>query len=210
MLKLLELIVQSASHPVRQVNFNASVGPSYVTANHAQLNRTREAFLNGGTVAGHITVNAAPRGNKHARRAGAPLAPASSEDLAQAQAEAPKLAFPLYYPVSRVTSPFAPADMLRSYMLNRHVAYVVVVAQGGLGQYYDLEGTTWQHPPILNNPSQTIQLGGRLMQVYFEGRRIRLIAWRDGGGVYWLVNTLGNVLSNRQMLAIAAAAKPVP
>jgi hypothetical protein len=94
-------------------------------------------------------------------------------------------------------------------MLNGHVAYVVAVAQGGLGQYYDLEGTTWQQPPILNNPSQTIQLGGRTVQLYFEGRRIRLIAWHDGGAVYWLVNTLQNILTNRQMLAIAAAAKPL-
>jgi LCP family protein required for cell wall assembly len=209
-LKLLELIVQSASHPVRQVTFNATVGPSYVTANHAQLQRTREAFLNGGTVAGHVQGSASGRGGgTRIPRANAPLAPASPEDLAQAQAEAPKLTFPLYYPVNRVTTPYSRPDMLRPYMLNGHVAYVAVVAQGGLGQYYDLEGTTWQNPPILNNPSQTIQLAGRTMQVYFEGRRIRLIAWHDGPAVYWLVNTLQNILQNRQMLAIAAAAKPV-
>ena len=136
------------------------------------------------------------------------LTPAASQDIAQAQAEAPKLTFPLYYPVNRVASVFAPPDMLRPYMLNGHVAYVVVVAQGGLGQYYDLEGTTWQHPPILNNPNQTIQLGGRTMQVYFEGRRIRLVAWHSNGAVYWVINTLQNILSNRQMLAIAAAARP--
>jgi LCP family protein required for cell wall assembly len=208
-LKLLELIVQSASHPVRQVTFNADVGLSYVTASRAQLARTREAFLNGGTVAGHIQASATGAARSRTPKANAPLTPASPEDLAQAQAEAPKLTFPLYYPVSRVTSAYSPPDMLRPYMLAGHVAYVVVVAQGGLGQYYDLEGTTWQHPPILNNPSQTIQLAGRPMQVYFEGRRIRLIAWHDGGAVYWLVNTLQNILSNRQMLAIAAAAKPV-
>jgi LCP family protein required for cell wall assembly len=209
-LKLLELIVQSASHPVRQVTFNATVGPSYVTANRGQLNRTREAFLNGGTVAGHIQGSASARGGgTRVPKANAPLTPASAEDLAQAQAEAPKLTFPLYYPVNRVTTPYSPPDMLRPYMLHGHVAYVVVVAQGGLGQYYNLEGTTWQHPPILNNPSQTIQLAGRTMQVYFEGRRVRLIAWHDGPAVYWLVNTLQNILPNRQMLAIAAAAKPV-
>jgi LCP family protein required for cell wall assembly len=209
-LKLLELIVQSASHPIRQVTFNATVGPSYVTAGRAQLARTREAFLNGGTVAGHIQSSASARGGEtRIPRANAALTPAGPDDLAQARAEAPKLTFPLYYPVSRVTTPYSPPDMLRPYMLNGHVAYVAVVAQGGLGQYYDLEGTTWQNPPILNNPSQTIQLAGRTMQVYFEGRRIRLIAWHDGPAVYWLVNTLQNILKNRQMLAIAAAAKPV-
>jgi polyisoprenyl-teichoic acid--peptidoglycan teichoic acid transferase len=209
-LKLLELVVQSASHPVRQVTFDGTVGLSYVTANRAQLARTREAFLNGGAVSGRVQVSTAGRGRrKHAPTKNTGMIPAAPQDIAQAQAEAPKLKFPLYYPVSRVTSPFAPPDMLRPYMLNGHVAYVVVVAQGGLGQYYDLEGTTWQHPPILNNPSQTIRLGGRTMQVYFEGRRIRVIAWHSGGAVYWLVNTLQNILPNKQMLAIAAAARPV-
>jgi len=209
-LKLLELIVQSASHPVRQVTFNATVGPSYVTAIGAQLDRTREAFLNGGTVAGQILGGMAGRsGGTRIPRANAPLTAANPDDIVQARAQAPRLAFPLYYPVSRVAAPYSPPDMVRPYMLNGHVAYVVVVAHGGLGQYYDLEGTTWQNPPILNNPSETIQFAGRTMQVYFEGRRIRLIAWHDGPAVYWLVNTLQNILTNRQMLAIAAAAKPV-
>jgi len=83
----------------------------------------------------------------------------------------------------------------------------VVVAQGGLGQYYDLEGTTWQNAPILRSPDQTVRVAGRTMQLYFEGQRLRLVAWHDGPAVYWLVNTLSNVLSNRQMLAIAGAAK---
>jgi len=36
-----------------------------------------------------------------------------------------------------------------------------------------------------------------------------VIAWHDGRAVYWLTNTLQNILTNRQMLAIAAAARPV-
>ena len=47
------------------------------------------------------------------------------------------------------------------------------------------------------------------MQLYFEGQRLRLVAWHDGPAVYWLINTLQNILTNRQMLAIAAAAQPV-
>jgi polyisoprenyl-teichoic acid--peptidoglycan teichoic acid transferase len=86
---------------------------------------------------------------------------------------------------------------------------VVVVDQGGLGQYYDLEGTTWTTPPILKNPNQTIALGGRRFQLYFEGQRLRVVAWHDGRAVYWLTNTLQNILTNRQMLAIAQSARPV-
>jgi polyisoprenyl-teichoic acid--peptidoglycan teichoic acid transferase len=209
-LKLLELLVQSASHPVRQVTFDASVGPSYVTANRIQIQRTRLAFLNGGAAPRPIqpATSTHTRG-KHRRAPTTPLTPATADELAQARAVAARLPLKLYYPASRVTGAFSPPDMVRPYKIRGHVSYVVVVAQGGLGQYYDLEGTTWRSPPMLNNRSQTITLGGRRMNVYFEGQKIRLIAWRDGPGVYWVTNTLQNILTNKQMLAIAAAARPV-
>ena len=111
--------------------------------------------------------------------------------------------------MSRVTSGNALPDTIRPYRLHGSDAYVAVVAQGGLGQFYDLEGTTWQNPPILKNPNQTITMAGRTFKLYFEGRRLRLVAWRDGPGVYWLSNTLQDILTNRQMLAIATAARPV-
>jgi polyisoprenyl-teichoic acid--peptidoglycan teichoic acid transferase len=210
-LKLVELLVQSASHPVRQVVFNASLGPSYVTASRAQIRRTVAEFMHGGVAPGHVQVNGSGRHGRgnHGPNVSTPLTPATADELAQARSVAATQPFPVYYPVNRVTSAFAPPDLLRRYMLNGHRSYVVVVAQGGLGQYYDLEGTTWTTPPILRNPNQTIQLGGRQMQLYFEGQRLRVVAWHDGRAVYWVINTLQNILTNRQMLAIAAAAHPV-
>ncbi len=209
-LKLLELLVQSASHPVRQVTFIASLGPSYVTAGRSQIHQSVHEFLNGGVAPGHVQIGGGGHGGSgHATNVSAPLTPATADELAQARSVASTLPFPLYYPTSGVTSAFSPPDLLRAYWLHRNRAYVVVVAQGGLGQYYDLEGTTWTTPPILNNPNQTIELGGRKMQLYFEGQRLRLVAWHDGNAVYWLINTLQNILTNRQMLAIAAAAQPV-
>jgi polyisoprenyl-teichoic acid--peptidoglycan teichoic acid transferase len=209
-LKLLELLVQSASHPVRQVTFGASLGPSYVTATPGQIHQTVRAFLSGGVAPGHVTVGGPPhRGGKPAPKASTPLAQATGDEVLQAGSLAPSLSFPLYYPMGRITSPSAPADLLRSYSLHGHQAYVVVVAQGEVGQYYDLEGTSWQTPPILNNPNQTIELGGRKMQLYFEGQRLRLISWRSRSGVYWLINTLQNLLTNSQMLALAEASRPI-
>jgi polyisoprenyl-teichoic acid--peptidoglycan teichoic acid transferase len=213
-LKLLELLVQSASHPVRQVTFAASLGPSYVNASHTQIQQTVHEFLNGGVAPGKINVGGGSSSGGRARNkpspaVTAPLTPVTPDALAQANSVASTLPFPLYYPTSRVTSASSPPDMLRPYWLQGNRAYVVVVAQGGLGQYYDLEGTTWTTPPLLNNPNQTIKLAGRTMQLYFEGQRLRVVAWHDGRAVYWLVNTLQNILTNRQMLAIAAAAHPV-
>jgi LCP family protein required for cell wall assembly len=185
-LKLLELIVQSASHPVRQITFAADVGPSYVIANHGQISRTVHAFLNGGAKPAQISVGGASAGatTKGGKpRGGAPaptpLTPATPDELLQARQNTRKIPFPLYYPVSRVTALGALPDTIRPYRLQGHVAYVVVVSQGSLGQYYNLEGTTWKGAPILRNPSQTITLGGRTMQLYFEGQRLRVIAWHD-------------------------------
>ena len=209
-LKLLELLVQSASHPVRQVTFNADLGPSYVTASPSQIHQTVSEFLHGGTAPGHISVPSAKKGSAHPAPVPAvPLTPASPSALAAARALAPSVPFKLYYPVRQVTAAGADPDAVRSYALHGGHAYVVVVAQGELGQYYNLQGTDWTNPPILNNPNQTIQLGARTVQLYFEGHRLRMVAWHDGRGVYWLINTLQNILTNREMLAIAAAARPV-
>jgi LCP family protein required for cell wall assembly len=216
-LKLLELVVQSASHPVRQVTFDASIGPSYVTANRAQVRRTVRLFLHGGGKP--VPVAASPPGagtstrkhhlEKPAAKPNTNLVPASADELAQAHATAPKLPFRLYYPADRVPGLGSTSDTIRDYRLEGHPAYVVVVSQGGLGQFYDLEGTTWQGAPILRNPNQTVTVSGRRMQLYYEGQRLRVVAWHAGGAVYWLTNTLQNLLTNRQMLAVAAAAKPV-
>jgi hypothetical protein len=137
------------------------------------------------------------------------LTPATTDEQAAAHDLATGVPFRVYYPVGRVTGEGAPIDETRAYTLAGHPTYVVAVAQGELGQWYDLEGTTWQSPPILKDPNQTIQLAGRKVQLYYEGQRLRVVAWRDGTAVYWLVNSLQNILTNRQMLAIAAAARPV-
>jgi hypothetical protein len=205
-LKLLELLVQSASHPVRQIQFQASLGPSYVTASPGQIHATVNAFLHGGAATDKLnTAGSTPKKKPSANNV--PLSPATSNEIAQQHGLAATVPFKVYYPVKRVTMAGAPLDETRFYRLNGHPAYVVVVAEGGLGQYYDLEGTTWQNAPILRSPDQTVRVGGRTMQLYFEGQRLRMVAWHDGPAVYWVVNTLSNVLSNRQMLAIASAAK---
>ena len=210
-LQLLELLVQSASHPVHQVTFQATLGPSYVTASSGQLDQTVHEFLHGGVVDGHIATPAA-----HARKhtAPLPLTNAASSELAQAHTLATEMPFPVYFPSRRVTTAFAPPDDTRSYFLrdrshHLHYAYVDVVAEGGLGQYYDLEGTDWTDPPLLRNPNQTLTLGGRKFELYFEGQRLRIVAWHRGPAVYWLINTLQNILTNHQMLAIAQDAKVV-
>jgi hypothetical protein len=86
----------------------------------------------------------------------------------------------------------------------RHLAYRLVVAEDETqGQYYGIEGTSWQNPPILEGANTTQRMAGRSYHVYSDGSHIRLVAWHTSRGVYWVSNTLSHRLSNRSMLGIA-------
>lgn len=203
-LKLLGLVVGSVSHPIHQIVFKSTIGPSYVTVTPAQIRETVREFLTGGQSTAHIRVS---KPKKHSGPV--PLTPATADELAQARGVGATLPFRMYYAASRVTAAEALPDTVRSYRLHGHPAYVTVIDQGRLGQFYDLEGTTWQDAPILNNPDQTVTIAGRKLELHFEGSHLRAVAWRDGPGVYWLINTVQDILTNKQMLAIASTAKPV-
>ena len=72
-----------------------------------------------------------------------------------------------------------------------------------LGQYYGVQGMNWKGPPILDDPSESIRMGGRKFDLFYDGSKLRLVAWRNGSNVYWVSNTLSSALGNRQMLALA-------
>ena len=50
---------------------------------------------------------------------------------------------------------------------------------------------------------------GRKVQVYYDGPRVRLVAWKAGGAVYWVSNTLLQRLSLAEMLAVVRSARPL-
>ena len=58
------------------------------------------------------------------------------------------------------------------------------------GQYYGVQGTNWKAPPILDNPATTTRMRGRKYELFYDGNRLRLVAWRTPRGVYWVSNTL--------------------
>ena len=66
-----------------------------------------------------------------------------------------------------------------------------------------MQGTSWRSPPILDDPGDTIKMRGRTYHEYYDGTRLRLIAWRTKNGVYWVSNTLSRTLTNPQMRDIA-------
>ena len=99
----------------------------------------------------------------------------------------------------------------RSYLIhdqsgNPHVAYRMTLEVNPLlGEYYGVQGTTWQAPPILGKPTQTETVNGRQLRLYANGGKISLVAWTTPQGVYWISNTLTDTIGNRQIVAIAAS-----
>jgi len=92
-----------------------------------------------------------------------------------------------------------------------HVAYrLTLVINPMLGQYYGIQGVSWQNPPILNKPTATRVVGGKTLLLYANGGKLSVVAWRTPQGVYWVSNTLADTVGNPQMVAIAASFKPAP
>ncbi len=70
--------------------------------------------------------------------------------------------------------------------------------------YFGVQGIQgWETPPILSDPSETVERNGRNFDVFLEGDRVRLVAWHQNGNSYWVANSLLNTLTNDQMLGIA-------
>jgi polyisoprenyl-teichoic acid--peptidoglycan teichoic acid transferase len=217
-LDLLALLVQSQGKPVRQVPFQVNLLPTYDTATPKQIHESVRSFLSGtAPIPKHRLKQAVrpvrPRA-KHGRAPGVTLAATPGSLLAHARSAAPSLPFPLEYPRSRDTNAGAGTDTLRLYDIRDqqgrlHPSYVIVVDRGGLGEFYDVQGTTWRNPPLLSSPSQTVRVGPRTYELFYAGEHVTVVAWREGGAAYWIQNTLTNGVQPREMLAMAERTLPV-
>ena len=136
------------------------------------------------------------------------LEEARAQGVDQAVLADPKLRFPFYFPTLRTNGAAYAGTEPRVYTIRdengrKHQAYRLVVSKGIVGEYYGVQGMTWRDPPILDNPDEIREVGGRRLRIYYDGRRIRLVAWRTRKAVYWISNTLSQSLNSRQMVAIA-------
>lgn len=227
-LQLLKLAVESAQHPVEEVHFPGQITGDFVTAQPADLRRVKDEFMNAqGSPVQAVPRARAPRAtasHHHAGRsrttahgtswlaAGLQLAPGVVQD--EAVRLATQVPFPVFYPRAMVAGGQVLPEHSRAYAIadrhgHRYRAYRLVVKTGELGQYYGVEGTSWPTPPILDSPSERRRLGGRSYDLFFDGSRLRLVAWRSSGAVYWVSNTLLQTVGNRQMLALARSVAEV-
>ena len=214
-LRLMTLAIASAGHPIREVHFRAKIGPSYVYARASVVRQTVRQFLG-------LQQSSGPRGllqpkGKKARRkariqaANLENAGAAGRDEALAAINQKVKVFPVWYPTRRTLGSLFLATP-RIYTIDtrdykHYPAYRIVIKKGIVGEYYGIQGTAWMDPPILSGPHETHSIRGRKFDLYYDGTRLRLVAWKGKHSVFWLSNTLLLSLSNKQMTAIAASTR---
>ncbi len=150
------------------------------------------------------------RDRKPAQVSGLEDARREGED--QAVIADPKLKFPFYFPSQRVAGSVYSGTEPRMYKIkdergNKREAYRLVLSTQRIGEYYGVQGLSWKAPPILDDPDRTIRRGNRKFRLYYDGKRLRLVAWRTKRGVYWVSNTLTQTIDEDQMIAIASSLK---
>jgi hypothetical protein len=86
-----------------------------------------------------------------------------------------------------------------------HKAYRIVVSTGENGEYWGVQGMAWKNPPILASPDRVRRQNGRDLLLFYDGSRLRMVAWKTTRGAYYIANTASRRLTNARMLAIAGS-----
>jgi LCP family protein required for cell wall assembly len=233
LINLFNLVAFSAGHTIKSVKFPAILAncapsgqtPCYVTAQHQAETAAFRSFM-AVTHAPPKQQNnnvAASVAHKHPNQT-----PGLAADVTDGRAQAMALThvgMPIYFPrlilagtqyCSSLTSvcPLeapSPGSYPRAYTIHdqhghRYYAYRMTLELNPvLGQYYGVQGMTWQTPPLLASPTQTKMVAGKKLFLYAQGGKITNVAWHTKQGVYWISNTLTNDISNQQMVGIAAS-----
>jgi polyisoprenyl-teichoic acid--peptidoglycan teichoic acid transferase len=171
-----------------------------------------------------------PAKPKHPAAPGVPAGLTAASSDGQTQAAALKrVPFPVYYPGYIVAGSAYCSSLTgncndgqepaveyahsypRSYVIHGHgharypAYYMTLELNPLLGEYYGVQGTTWQNPPLLASPSATKFVDGKKLELFAAGGRLMTVAWKTPQGAYWIENTLAGTIPNNQMVAIAAS-----
>ena len=196
-----------------------------LTATPAEIHASVHNFLSGGHAPPTQQTAATAKKVKHrGALAHLPLTPTLASNAAAEKAVAAQIPFTAEFPkvqvsggaavsvVARCTQVMQPC--VRNYLIHApggtaYPIYTEVFADGGVGQFYDVQGTTWTSAPLFANPDQTIRLGPRVYDLYYDGTQLQTVAWQENGAVYWVHNTLTNDVQNGDLLAIAEQTEPI-
>jgi LCP family protein required for cell wall assembly len=231
-LSLLKLGLAVADKPVQQVTFGAGRiqdDGDYLVASDDAIDETIDQFLNPKTVTEETakTAPAEPKSSKSKKKkkqkrsepgipSGLIDVSAAGENMAISAKR--RLHFPFYYPKLGSSLGRYVNSTARIYHIlanrRRYQAYRMVVSLGAPGEYYGIQGMRWRSPtspsdkpgpPILDGPHDTLVRNGHRLSVYYDGKKVRLVAMQTKRGAYYVSNTLTRDLSYDRMVAIAAS-----
>lgn len=228
LVRLAEQAALSVGKPVRQIKFpgELELDPtqgglgSYVDATPFALRQTRERFLSATRqkqvlVRPRVVRDGAQRARQGERTSLADFGlvddKAEGERIVAPLEARDAVHFPMYFPQgltrrARWTgSPPKPrVYTVRDRADRPHEAYRMVFTQDELnGDYYGVQGTTWRDPPILSKGGEDLRMRGRGYRLFYDGKKLRVVAWQTKRATYWVSNTLGLALTNTEMLGIA-------
>jgi LCP family protein required for cell wall assembly len=221
LINLLYTLINMSSRHVRQVQFQVNLQPtganpcSCDTATPRQIEYSVHSFLYGGSPVPPASASAAQARAVHGKKAVArlPLVQTPSSALGQARSAAAHLPFPLEYPRVEDRGGSVQSPSLRVYDISgpggvNYPAYVGVFYDGGLGNYYDVQGTSWTTAPQFDSPDETVSAYGRTYYLFYDASNLNMVAWYEHEAVYWVKNSLTNSVPNGEMLAIAEQTQP--
>jgi hypothetical protein len=218
-------MISLAGSPTVRIDFPAILGAPtdpFVTAKPTAVQAAVTRFLDASTAHAGAVRPAAPPATR--RRRGRRVAPnavpagmlnAKNAGETQGIELGAGVGLPVYYPKlvpmqARYMGPI-PQIYPRAYAIqgpggHQYKAYRMVLDSGlGFGNYIGVEGTTWKTPPILKSPSEFRTMSHKRLELFYDGHRLQLVAWRTPRGVYWIANTLQELVSGPQLLAMAAS-----
>ena len=235
LINLFNLVAFSAGHTIKQIKFPAQflpcspTVPCYVAPTSAQAAAGAfRTFMRATTTAPAKPASINKTGGHHPRLSTAGLTADTADGKAQSAALR-GVGMPVFYPrlimaqaqycssltancdeggepPSEYAAAYPRSYTLRDQRRRPHAAYrMTLVLNSALGEYYGIQGTTWQNPPLLDSPSGTRTVAGRKLFLYAQGGKITNVAWHTPTGVYWVSNTLTTDITNQQMIAIAAS-----
>ena len=120
-----------------------------------------------------------------------------------------KAGFQLYTPTVReASSSFSTLEPVREYKIGDHNAVRLIYQTAG-SEYWGIQEMAWDEPPILDGATVNRRIKGRDYGLYFDGSKLHMVAFKENGNSYYVINTLLNRMSNETMLAIAKGLKPL-
>ena len=117
---------------------------------------------------------------------------------------------PFYFPEYRTTGSRYANETPRIYSERDeqgklYRAYRIVVSNGAPGEYYGVQGRPGATRRCSTARTASASVNGRKLMLFYDGSKLRQVAWKTPRAVYWVTNTLNRKLSNAQMLAIAGS-----